>query len=208
MKKPIVCIDLDDTIADTYSTIVKLAKKYDIEALGGMGILDKSIDSKDYYYFARMLGWNNENVTTFFQKYYPSYLKKIAPNKEAKRVLKKIKKINLSIYIVTARKQSSKEDVLCITKNWLDEKGIIYDNLIINVMSKAKIVKEVDGKYFLDDSIENCKAVKMACPKTHVFLLNTSYNSNLNINGIKRVYNLEEFYKEIRRIEYGEEYNY
>ena len=34
MKKYTVCVDLDDTIADTYSKIMECAIKYDIESLG------------------------------------------------------------------------------------------------------------------------------------------------------------------------------
>ena len=76
MKKNIAYIDLDDTIANTFPIIIKLAKKYDIEILGGAGIINKNISSEDYYYFARMLGWNNIDIVLFFKKYYPSYLKK------------------------------------------------------------------------------------------------------------------------------------
>ncbi len=72
MKRHILCIDLDDTISNTYSTVLKLAKEYDKKELNRTGMAEENIKSSDDYYFARMLKWTREETITFYQKYYPT----------------------------------------------------------------------------------------------------------------------------------------
>jgi len=200
MKKDILCIDLDDTISDTASVIIEYAHKYDIQHFGGSGNIVVSNNNYDYYYFARMLNWNRQQLISFFNDCYLSYLKEIKPKPEAKEILKKIKELDILIYIVTARRERENKVVQEITRNWFDNNQLIYDELIVDAKDKGEIIKKIGAKFFLDDSFNNCVSVMKKSLSTKTYLMNTNFNSNIDSGRIERVQNLSEFYIKMRRL--------
>ena len=200
MKNHVLCIDLDDTLSDTYETIMKYAIKHDIENLGRKGIINNKISSSDYFYFARSLGWSRDDLISFFDTYYPTFLKEIKPKKESSYIMNQIKDMNIKIYIVTSRKEINNE-VFNITKNWLLDNNIPYDELYIDSKDKDKIIKKLKANYFIDDSLDNCIKVKESSKNTNVFWIQTEYNKDLKCDKeIIKINNLNELLDNIRRI--------
>ena len=117
-KETILCIDLDDTLTYTSETIIKCAVQFDKEDLHGTGILKKISNSEDYFYFARMLNWSRDDLIKFFDKCYPEYLTSIKAKPEASTITKKMKELNIKIYIVTSRKETKDKRVTKYTKKW------------------------------------------------------------------------------------------
>ena len=203
MEKPILCIDLDDVLSETYETIIKYAVMHDKLNLGRNGIINTNINSNDHYYFARCLGWSREDLISFFDKYYPDYLEEIKPKEETTIVLESIRKMNIKICIVTARRERKNKEVLSITKKWLKNNNIYYDEIYVDSCDKGEIIKEKKAKYFIDDSLENCLNVKEKSKATNVFWLETKYNKNICCNNkeIIKISSLKELIDNIRRLE-------
>lgn len=82
-NKHIICVDLDDTLAESATTIISFAQKCDIEMFGGTGKMSKIDNCVDHFYFAKMLGWSTEQLIIFFDNYYLEYLKVIKPKENA-----------------------------------------------------------------------------------------------------------------------------
>lgn len=200
MEKNIFCVDLDDTLCDTGSTIIEYAKYHDINKLNGSGKIETSNNNIDDYYFARMLGWNREQLIDFFNTYYPMYLEDIKVKSEAVELLQKLKELDYIIYVVTARREKKLRMVYEITKKWLEENNLAYDGLVINCTNKGEFVKSVNAKLFLDDSLKHCLDVYTYSPQTKNYLLTTPYNKAVENSNIQRVNSLDEFYEKARRL--------
>lgn len=192
----ILCIDLDDTLSYTADTIVEYAIEFDKKYLNGTGKVNSVNDSEDYFYFARMLNWNREQLIQFFDKCYPDYLQKIKADPLAKEITKKIKQMNVNIYIVTSRRNTTNKAIE-YTKKWLRNNGIMYDKLFMNVIDKGSFIEKIKPDYFIDDSVKNCRDVLKKSLTTKVFLMNTKFNKNINTT-IKRINTLNDLYNEIK----------
>ena len=178
--------DLDDTLADTASVINKYAIKFDIEYLKGKGNLKDINDSKSYYYFAEGLNWNKDDIAKFFE-----IIKEVKIKPFVKESIDKLKKEGNEVYIITVRRKREGEIVEKITKEWLKNNGILYDDLFINIKEKSKIVNQFKIDIFIDDSYENCIEVKTNTD-AKVYMLSTKYNIGIFDNQIERINNLNE----------------
>ena len=183
--------DLDDTLADTASVINKYAIKFDIEYLKGKGNLKDINDSKSYYYFAEGLNWNKDDIAKFFEIYYLEIIKEVKIKPFVKESIDKLKKEGNEVYIITVRRKREGEIVEKITKEWLKNNGILYDDLFINIKEKSKIVNQFKIDIFIDDSYENCIEVKTNTD-AKVYMLSTKYNIGIFDNQIERINNLNE----------------
>ncbi len=193
----ILCIDLDDTIALTGRTIIKYATNFNKKILKRKTKITKITDCEDYYYFAKMFNWERNDLIEFFSYCYPEYLNKVKLKKKCKKYLFLLRKKGFKIYIVTSRRETTNNYVKKITKEWLEKNGIIYDELYINIIDKAELLKKIKPDYYIDDSKKNCDLVYQQLPNTKVFLMNTKYNNNLVSNHV-RINNIKEFYDFIK----------
>ncbi len=183
--------DLDDTLADTASVINKYAIKFDKEYLNRTGELKDINNSKSYYYFAEGLNWNRENIAKFFEIYYLEILREVKIKPFVKETINKLKKAKNEIYIITARRKRENEIVEKITKDWLKNNGILYDELYIAIKEKSKIVNHLKIDIFIDDSYENCIEVKRNT-NAKVYMLNTKFNIGILDNQIERIDNINK----------------
>ena len=81
-----------------------------------------------------------------------------------------------------------------MTKKWLDENNIYYDNLILtdayDIHAKSLECLKNDIDIMIDDSVRICSDLITSGITT--ILMDTPYNRKINI---KRVKNWEEFYE-------------
>ena len=195
--KPIICLDLDDTLADSAPTIISFAQKCDVEQFNGTGTLKKISNNMDHYYFARMLNWTTDQLVIFFDNYYLKYLKEIKPMESASKITKKLKQLGFEIHIVTSRIEKENNIVENLTNNWLLNNNISFDKLVIGKINKGNYVRKVNAKYFIDDSLEHCLNAKKKSPSTKVFLMENQFNCNIKEN-IEKVNNLSNLYNRIK----------
>ena len=176
-----IAIDLDDTICNTSKVIKKFAKNFHLKVLKRKYKKNKLSNVDDYFYFALELGWNNDDVTKFFQTCYPYYLDKVKPLKNVKKILLKLHNMNNEIHIISARHYSDKQDVYAITKNWLIKNKITFDTLDIGNKEKRDMVDRYKCDLFIDDSYKNCIEIKQYLG-IDVILFCTKYNQDYQRN--------------------------
>ena len=186
-KARILCIDLDDTLSLTADTILEFAINFDKTKLNRSGILKQIDNCEDYYYFARMLEWNREQLISFFDTCYIDYLQKIKVKSDASLIINKIKNLGIEIYIVTSRRERENNEIKIITQEWLKQNSIVYDKLFLNVINKGELIKEINPTYFVDDSYKNCLDVTKVCKDTKTFLIETNFNNKIQTENILNV---------------------
>ena len=180
-------IDIDDTISETFETLLPFAQKYTIEDLKKESKVHMDGNLANHFYIVYMNDWNEEEATNFWYKYYGKILRELNIKKFAAEVIKKLKQEGHSIYLITARWDMPNDNIKEITEKWLKENLVEYDELIINASDKLKIVKENNIDIFIDDSFNNCKTIANNT-KTKVYMMTSRVNGSLEDEKIKRVF--------------------
>lgn len=144
MTKPIIMLDLDDTLCDLSN---QLQKALLIETKKNIPV------SK----------WHNYNLGNIYQmngKVVEETIKKhnlfqtIKPFEKVNSAIKTLKNLGYDLVIVTARKNiDTKGD---ITKRWLKEYDIKYDELIVttHALGKASIAQSIKPTWSIDDNTQ------------------------------------------------------
>ncbi|MCI8545967.1 MAG: hypothetical protein HFJ44_01890 [Clostridia bacterium] len=194
-------IDIDDTISNSYETIIPYAQKYQIEELHKSPILDRSGEFSTHKYTKALHNWNEEEENIFWEKYYTSMLPKMSAKALASESIKELSKNN-KIYLITARWDTEKKEVEKITIKWLADNEIVYDKLILNAGTKLESCKKYNIDLFIDDSFKNCKELTENGIRT--FIMDSQVNQKCNDEKIKRVYSWPHICQEVSKIEKGE----
>ena len=63
-------IDIDDTISETFETVLPYAQKYTIEDLKRKSEINMNQDFLDHFYIVKMNGWNEQEAICFWNKYF------------------------------------------------------------------------------------------------------------------------------------------
>lgn len=186
--------DLDDTLTDTANVINDYAIRFDKEYLKRKGNFKTISNAKDYYYFADALDWNKENIKSFFEVYYLDILKAVKIKPFVKETLKTLKEKNNEIYIITSRRKRDDNIVETISKEWLANNEIQYDEIFINIKEKSKIINRLNIDIFIDDSYNNCVEVKENTD-AKVYMIETTFNKSIHDKNISKIKNINELLK-------------
>ena len=193
-------IDIDDTISETFEILLPYSQKYTIEDLNKESKIYIKDEYANHFYIVYMNGWNEKEATDFWSKYYGEILKKVNIKKFASEVINKLKQEGHKIYLITARWDMPNDDILGITKQWLIENNVEYDELIINASDKLQLIKEKNIDIFIDDSFNNCKNIAVNS-NAKVYMMTSRVNGSFEDENIKRVYSWPEIYDLINREE-------
>ena len=186
-------IDIDDTISETFETLLPYAQKYTIENLKRKSEIDMNQDFLDHFYIVYMNKWNKEEATDFWNKYYGKILREVNIKKFAAEAIYRLKQEGHKIYLITARWDMPNDNIQEITKQWLKENNVEYDELVINASDKLQLIKEKNIDIFIDDSFSNCKNVAENSD-AKVYMMTSRVNSNFHDSKIERVYSWPEVY--------------
>ena len=85
-------IDIDDTISDTFETLLAYSQKYTIEDLKRESNINMNGDFTNNIYIEDANGWNNVEGQKFWDKYYGDILKGVNIKKFASDVIRNFKK--------------------------------------------------------------------------------------------------------------------
>ena len=193
-------IDIDDTISETFETLLPYAQKYTIEDLKRESKVDIDGNFSNHFYIVYMNGWNEQEALVFWEKYYEEVLRELNIKKFAAGIINKLRKEGHKIYLITARWDMRVDSVKKITEQWLEENNVEYDGLFLNVGDKLELVKENNIDIFIDDSFNNCKKIAENT-EAKVYMMTTRVNENLDSENIKRVFSWPEIYDLINREE-------
>lgn len=186
-------IDIDDTISETFETLLPYAQKYTIEDLKRKSEIDMNQNFLDHFYIVYMNKWNQKEATDFWNKYYGKILREVNIKKFAAEAIHQLKQEGDKIYLITARWDMPNDNIQEITKQWLKENKVEYDELVINASDKLQLVKEKNIDIFIDDSFNNCKNIAENS-NTKVYMMTSKVNGNFHDSKIERVYSWPEVY--------------
>ena len=193
-------IDIDDTISETFETLLPYSQKYTIEDLKRQSNISIDGDCTNHLYIENANGWNDIETRNFWERYYGDILKNVNIKKFAPEVINKLKQNGHNIYLITARWDIPNSDIKKITEKWLADNNIVYDRMFMGAEEKLKLVKENNVDIFIDDSFNNCKDV-VENTNSKVYLMTTMVNEKLKHKDIKRVYSWPEIYDLINKEE-------
>ena len=187
-------IDIDDTIADTYSTLLEYVQEYITHDVM-KDVEQSSEDMLAEMYETKFEGEDKRKGKEFFDKYYEKAVLNVEPKINAIESIKKLKEEGNQIYLITARFPSKKFDVEELTKNWLKKNHILYDELILNSQDKVAVAKKKQIDIFIDDSIKHCTEMVNAGIKTYI--MDSTLNKDFNNEQVERVNSWTSLYQKI-----------
>ena len=193
-------IDIDDTISETFETVLPYSQKYTIEDLKKESKVQIDSNYSNHFYIVYMNGWTEQEAITFWKKYYAEILRSVNIKKFASEVINKLKNEGHKIYLITARWDMEKDNVEEITKKWLKDNNIEYDGLFLNASDKLSLSKENNIDIFIDDSFKNCKTIADNT-NAKVYLMTSRVNGSFNDEKITRVFSWPEIYDLINKEE-------
>ena len=183
-------IDIDDTITNTYETLIPMiAIKY------GMN-LNKILEFKpNYKMFYNMIPELEKDKKTRMDIF--TSMAKIVPLKEeVLDVLNRLREEGHKIIFITARNTAEYGDPYKISYDYLVSNNVPFDGLYANVTDKASkcILEGID--LFIDDNTMNCKAVKRRGVPTLQF--DSCFTKE--IKDLQRVKSWEEVYRIVKEM--------
>ncbi len=197
-------IDLDDTTFITVKSMLKYADKFEEEISGIPTNRDSFGLIKNRYYLKVLYGWDEKTKFDFFDKYYKNVLEECTIMPNADKTIKKLKEEGDTIHFITARLMNIKDcDTEAITKESLKKFNIPYDSLNLHISDKLSFCEKNEIDLLIEDSYETCRELTENGIKS--ILMTTKMNADIDAQGIVRVNNWNEIYKEVEKYKKIEE---
>ena len=197
-------IDLDDTTFITVKSMLKYADKFEEEISGIPTNRDSFGLIKNRYYLKVLYGWDEKSKFDFFDKYYKNVLEECTIMPNADKTIKKLKEEGDTIHFITARLMNIKDcDTEAITKESLKKFNIPYDSLNLHISDKLSFCEKNEIDLLIEDSYETCRELTENGIKS--ILMTTKMNADIDAQGIVRVNNWNEIYKEVEKYKKIEE---
>ena len=117
-------IDIDGTITDLHSQIIKYGLEYNDKILGN------GLKNKNAYKIAEIFDWKESDCIKFKRYIQLEILNIIEPRKDVIKNFNRIKKLNHKIYIITGRKSTEMKDTYNETLDWLKTKNIFMWTIV------------------------------------------------------------------------------
>ena len=190
-------IDIDNVISNFDEVLKKEFLEHDKE-LRNTGIVNPNL-----YVTQGMFDWSEDEIWGFYLENIGRIAKSLEVKPGAKEYIDKLKEDGHMIVIITGRDNGDYADPWNITENWLKQKEIKYDKLIItdayknNKHAKTEKCFENNIDIMIDDSIHNC----MDCIENNIttLLMDTPYNrvekDMIRVNNWEEVYEFIKNYK-------------
>lgn len=181
-------IDIDDTICDTWKSLIPyLSKAFNV---------DKKILKESNKPYDDMWKYNYDEYCKFAKTYYKVLASKYKLKKNARKIINKLKSEGNEIIFITARSDNGFEDPYKISYDYLSKHKIKFDKLIVCAKDKGKVCKEENIDIFIDDSVHNCQSISSY--SIDVLMFDEKWNRDCN--DYKRVYNWLDVYKAIKGV--------
>lgn len=190
-------IDIDNVISNFNEVLKEEFLKHDKE-LRNTGIVNPNL-----YMTKGMFDWSEDEIWGFYLENIERIAKSLEVKTGAKEYIDKLKEDGHMIVIITGRDNGDYADPWSMTENWLKQKEIKYDKLIItdayknNKHAKTDKCFENNIDIMIDDSIHNC----MDCIENNIttLLMDTPYNraekDMIRVNNWEEVYEFIKNYK-------------
>ncbi len=178
-------IDVDDTITNSYDTIIDLISKvYNKDS-------NELKEKGTTYYDIIEDHVNFPGYTKFAADNFDTIMPNIPLIDNAKEVINKLHEDGHQIIIITARNDREYSNPYMTTYLYLVKHDILFDKILVNMPDKGPLCKKENIDIFIDDSVINCESAINNGINTYLF----DRTFNRNNKDIKRVLNWEEVYK-------------
>ena len=148
-------IDIDNVISNFNDTLLTEYLLHDKE-LRNSGIINKNAD----YIRKGMFDWNEDEEINFYKNNIERIAKKLGVIEGAKEYIDKLHDDGHIICIITGRNNGEYTDPYNMTKKWLEDNNIYYDNLILtdayDKCAKTKQCLKHNIDIMIDDSVHIC----------------------------------------------------
>ena len=190
-------IDIDNVISNFDEVLKKEFLVHDKD-LRNTGIVDENL-----YITEGMFDWTKEEINNFYYPNVERIAKSLTPIDGSKEYIDKLKSDGHFICIITGRDNEEYSNPVEMTKEWLNNFNIYYDELIFtdgrDKTSKAKVCTKNSIDIMIDDSSKICKS----CLDNGIttLLMDKPCNRNANIPRVKSwgdIYNFISNYKDER----------
>lgn len=189
-------IDIDGVLNSQYYFCIDYGtkfcselRKYKIENIN-------AIDTTD------MFLWGEDIAHQFWNQYRKDLVINLPAKPFASEVIKKLKDEKHEIYIITARKNNDewfsetlKKDVEGITKKWLENNKIDYDEIFFDIKDKGECCKKHHIDIMIEDDPIN---IRKLINKTNIMIFDYPYNRNEEFRNLIRVYSWYDIYNKIK----------
>lgn len=188
-------IDIDGVLNSQYNFCIEYGTKFCSE-MGKYHLENiNAMDTTD------MFGWSENIAHQFWNKYRIELAVNLKAKSFASEIIKRLKSDGNKIYIITARKNNDDwyPDNLCevekLTKKWLKENNILYDEIYFNVKDKGDFCKNNHIDIMIDDEPKNINSLM---GKTQIIIFDYPYNRNKEYSNILRAYSWYDIYNKIK----------
>ena len=176
-------IDIDNTITSTIPVLRESCIKYNNE------VVKRNLPINKYgFAVSNFFEWTYEEKMDFCSKYLEKIVVSAEVKHNAENVIKELKEENY-IYIITARKKPYFSNPYELTKKFLYENDIVYNELIVECDDKYKFCVENNIDIMIDDEPQNINAISSVIP---VIVFDGIQNSMCKGNNIIKVNSWDE----------------
>ncbi len=165
----------------------------------------KTIPDTSQYEVRNMFQWEENNYHLFQKLYYKDFfLTNKYVRSFAKDVINYLQQVH-EVYIITARKEHiaqimGKENIAAISKRWLDDIGIKYDEFIITDVTKIESIQNNKVDVIIEDSPYFLSHI-MNKPHISTICFDANYNRHFTGTHIMRAYSWYDILRIINTIQ-------
>lgn len=186
-------IDIDNTITNTLPILKKYCKEYnDTVIKRGLEMHEDGFASYNLY------DWTQEENMDFCVKYLEEVVLQAEVKENAKEIIKKLKDEGHHINIISSRAIPMFKTPYETTEKFLNEKGIVYDKLLVGKIEKKSSCIENELDVLIEDEVHYINEMAEFIP---VIVFDEHYNKQCVGNNIIRVNSWLEIYDKIKELE-------
>ena len=185
-------IDIDNTITTTTPLAREYCIRYNEEVIKRGLKLNKS-----GFAISNFFDWTKEECQAFREDYLEELLTKVPVKENAQEIIRKLKEKH-EISIITARKKPNFREPYEFTKKYLEQNGIVYDNLIVGCEDKYQYCIENGIDIMNDDEARHIDKIKEVMP---IIVFRGMQNENCEGKNVWKVDTWEEVYEKIRGVQ-------
>ncbi len=196
-------VDIDGVLNYRQEFVIECGTKFCVETREGR------LTNLGEHHLSKIYEWDRETRDEFWQKYGIEQMYRWPAQTYAAEVIRKLKAEGHEIWIITGR---NNHDPLVpemprptweeTTKLWLEENGILYDEIAFDLgrpapNDKGTFCAENGVEVMIDDLPEYLLGME---GKTRVMIFDQPYNRDLVIAGAERVYSWYDIYGKIQEV--------
>lgn len=186
-------IDIDNTITNTLPVLKKYCKMYnDTVVKRDLEMHEDGVASYNLY------DWTDEENMDFCIKYLQEVVLQAEVKTHAKEVIQRLKSEGHIINIISSRAVPMFKTPYETTEQFLNEKGIVYDKLLVGKIEKKSSCIENELDILIEDEPKYIFEMSEFIP---VIVFDEIYNKECVGNNIVRVNDWNEIYDRIKEIE-------